>query len=125
MQRVFQTAFHVAGTLSADVDIKWTVPFDCQLIHASAVVSDANAAGIEIGSSADANGYITKFSSGVSGTPVEKEAITDFDGALADSQYPHIVDGTIVAIAVDFNYNGGGSAAACDDLTIVLTFTEG
>ena len=125
MQRIFQTAFHVPGTLGADLAIVWTAPFDCQLIHASAHVSDANAAGIEIGTTTDPNGYMTTWSSGVSGTPVQKEAITDFDGAIALSQFPHIADGDVLAITVDYNYNGGGSAAACDDFSIVLTFTEG
>lgn len=125
MQRVFQTAFHVAGTLGADVALVWTAPFDCQLIAASAVVSDANAAGIIVGTSVDPNGYMTTWSSGVSGTPVEKVARTDFDGALALEQFPHIADGTIITVDVDYNYNGGGGASACDDLTLVLTFTQG
>ena len=125
MQRVFQTAFHVPATLTADLAFTWTVPFDCTLIAVSAVASDANAFGVTVGSSADADGYMTKWASGVSGTPVEKVARTDFDGALAVSQFPHIVDGTIVKVAVDFNYNGGGAAQASDDPTIVLTFTEG
>jgi hypothetical protein len=125
MQRKFQTAFHIPGTLAADLNIRWTVPSDCQLIHVSAVASDANAAGLEVGTSADTDGYITKYSIGVSNTPVQKEAITDFDGALAGSQYPHIVDGTIMVLVLDFNYNDGGGAAASDDVTIVLTFLEG
>jgi hypothetical protein len=125
MQRKFAIAFHVAGTLTADLNIRFTVPSDCTLVHVSAVASDANAFGINIGSSADVDGYITKYSAGVSGTPVQKEARSDFDGALASSQFPHIVDGTIVVIQVDFNYNDGGSAAASDDPTIVLTFVEG
>ena len=125
MLRVFQTAFHVAGTLTADLAFTWTAAFDCTLIGVSAVASDANAFGVTLGDSTDADGYMTKWSSGVSGTPVEKVLRTDFDGALALSQFPHIADGTIIKLAVDYNYNGGGSGAASDDPTIVLTFTEG
>jgi hypothetical protein len=125
MQRKFQTAFHVPGQLSANLDIKWTAPSDCTLVHVSAVQSDADAAGIEIGDSTDADGYVTKFSCGVSGTPTEKEAITDFDGDLADSQYPRISDGDVIAIAVDYDYNGGEGSGAASDVTIVLTFLEG
>jgi len=125
MQRKFQTAFHVPGELSANLDIKWQAPSDCTLVHVSAVQSDADACGIEVGDSTDADGYISKFSCGVSGTPVEKEALTDFDGALADSQYPDIDDGDIIAIAVDYDYNGGEGSGAASDVTIVLTFVEG
>jgi len=122
MNRVFQTAFHVPGTLSANLSIKWTAPFDCQLIHVSVVGSNANDATLAVGDSTDADGYITAFAIGDSGTPVEKEAISDFDGALAGGQYPHISDGDIIALTVDYD---GASGTAADDLTLVLTFTEG
>ena len=125
MQRKFQLGFHVPGELSANLDIKWTAPSDCTLVHVSAVQSDADAAGITIGDSTDADGYITVFSCGVSGTPVQKELITDFDGALALSQYPRISDGDIVAIALDYDYYAGAGSGAASDVTIVLTFVEG
>jgi hypothetical protein len=122
MNRVFQTAFHVPGTLSADLSIRWYAPFACQLIHVQAVGSNANDATLAVGTSADADGYITAFAIGDSGTPVEKEALADFDGALAGSQYPHVADGTIIALALDYD---GASGTAAADITIVLTFTEG
>lgn len=125
MQRKFSHAFHVPGELSANLSIKFTVPSDCTLVHVSAVQSDADAAGIEVGTSADADGYIKKYSCGVSGTPVEKETLANFDGAIADTQFPHIANGTIVAIAVDFDYNAGAGSGAASDVTIVLTFVEG
>jgi len=120
MQRKFVQAFHVPGTLSADVNIRWTVPSDCQLVHVSAVCSDANPFGINIGDSSDTDAYLEKASSGYSDSPVE----FDRDDFVGD-QYPHITDGTVVVIEVDYNYNGGGSGSACDDATIVLTFQEG
>jgi len=122
MFNVFQVAFHIPGTLAANLDIKWVAPFDCQLIHVGAVASNASSATLEVGDSTDANGYITAFDIGDSGVPVEKELITDFDGALADSQFPHITDGTIIALALDFDGAGG---TAAQNVTIVLTFTEG
>jgi hypothetical protein len=127
MQRVFQTTFHVPGALGADLTIKWTVPFDCQLIHVSAVSSDADAAGLEIGNSADADEYLVKADAGISGTPVEFDGsdFVDADGNKHNCYYPHIAKGTIMAIAVDYNYAGGGQASASADVTLVLTFTEG
>jgi hypothetical protein len=124
MQRKFTHTFHVSGTLTADLNIRFTVPSDCTLVHVSAVCSDANAAGLNIGDSTDEDGYITLYSIGVSGTPVEKKALTDFNGALALNQYPHITAGTIVVLVLDYNYNAGGAGAASDDVTIVLTFVE-
>jgi len=122
MNRVFVTAFHVPGTLAADLTIKWTAPFDCQLIHVQAVGSNANDATLTVGDSTDPDGYVTAFAIGDSGTPVEKEATSDFAGALAGSQYPHITNGTIIHLVLDHD---GAAGTAADDVTIVLTFTEG
>ncbi|HEC61440.1 MAG TPA: hypothetical protein ENI27_04220 [bacterium] len=113
------------GTLGADLNVRFTAPFDMTLKHVSAVGSNAYAAGLNIGSSSDEDGYLTKYDIGVSDTPVQKEALTDFDGALALSQFPRISDGDIVVLVLDYNYNGGGGANASADVTIVLTFLEG
>ena len=122
MNRVFQQSYHIPGTLSADIAIKFTAPFDCQLVHVSAVASNDSDATLAVGSSADTDGYITAGVIGDSNTPVEKEALTDFDGALASSQYPHITDGTIVTADLDYD---GATGTAAQNVTIVLTFTEG
>ena len=124
MNRVFQQSYHIPGTLAANVSIKFTVPFDCQLIHVSAVGSNANDGLLTIGDSADADEYLTSSSIGDSGTPVEfdHDDFVDADGNSHNRYYPHIADGTIVAIALDFD---GAEGTATDDFTIVLTFTEG
>ena len=120
MNRVFQQTYAVPGTLGADLSVKFTMPFDAQLIHVSAVGSNTKAAGLTIGNSSDADAYMTKSSIGTSGTPVE----FDRDDFVND-QYPHIADGTLVVITVDYDYAAGGQASASADLTLVLTFTEG
>lgn len=122
MNRVFQQSYHIPGTLAANVAIKFIAPFDCQLVHVSAVASNDSDATLIIGTSADDNGYVTAGVIGDSGTPVEKEALTDFAGALAGSQFPHITDGTIVTLDLDYD---GASGTAAQNVTIVLTFTEG
>ena len=127
MNRIFQQSYHIPGALGADVDIKFTMPTDAQLLHVSAVNSTAYAAGITIGNSDDADEYLTKSNVGVSGTPAEFDGddFVDSDGDSHTLYYPHISDGTVVTIAVDYNYNGGGNANASADVTIVLTFAEG
>jgi hypothetical protein len=126
-QRIFTLTYHVPGSLSADLAIYWTAPFDCTLLHVSAVGSNAYAAGLTIGDSSDADEYLTKSSIGVSGTPVEFDGddFVDTAGNTHTHYYPRIADGTVVAIALDYNYNGGGSANASADVTLVLTLAEG
>ena len=127
MYNVFTVSFYVPGTAGGDWAASWTVPFDCQLLHVSACCSDANAAGVEVGIAADADEYLTLFSAGVSGTPVEKDYddFVDSDGNAHSRYYPHIADGTVLKVTVDHDYNGGGSGADSDDICIVLTFSQG
>jgi hypothetical protein len=123
-QRIFQQAYHIPGTLAANVSIKFTAPFDCTLLHVSAVGSNANDGLLTIGDSADADEYLTSSSIGDSGTPAEFDGddFVDTAGVSHARYYPRIADGTIVAIALDYD---GSSGTATDDFTIVLTFAEG
>ena len=124
MQRVFTVSFHIPGTLSANLSIKWTAPFDCQLIHVSAVASNDSDALITVGDSADPDEYVVSSVIGDSGVPAEFDHDDFVDpSAVAHARYyPRIVDGTIVAIALDYD---GASGTASADVTIVLTLTEG
>jgi hypothetical protein len=117
MLRTFQQAFHIPGTLSADIDIRYTAPMDCTLIHASAVASNDSDATLKIGTSDDDDEFLTAAVIGDSNTPVEFEQ-DDFVG----DQYPRIEDGDVVIITVDYD---GSSGTAADDLTLLLTFAEG
>jgi hypothetical protein len=115
--RLYQVPFHVPGTLAANVSIVWTAPFDCQLVHVSAVGSNANSGLITIGTTSTADAYLASASIGDSNVPVEFGR-TDFVG----DQYPHIADGTVIAIALDYD-GAGGTATA--NFTLVLTFEVG
>jgi hypothetical protein len=119
---IFQVGFHIAGTTAANANIRWTAPCDCTLIHVSAVGSNDGDATLIVGDSTDTNGYLTAFAIGDSNTPVEKEAVSDFSGDLAGSQYPRISDGDVLVLTLDYDGDGG---TAADDVTIVLTFAEG
>jgi hypothetical protein len=113
----FALSFHVPGTLAANVSMYWTAQADCQLIHVSANGSNANNGLLDIGPSADTDGYLDGVSVGDSNTPAEF-GLADFVNAA----YPHIVKGTVVALSLDYDGAGG---TATHDFTVVLTFTEG
>ena len=127
MQRIFQQAYHVQGTLGGDWNIRFTAPCDCTLLHVSAVASGANQAGLTIGDSDDADEYLTKSSVGASNVPAEFDGndFVDTSGNTHTRYYPRIAAGTVVVIGLDHDYNGGGSATDSTDVTVVLTFAEG
>ena len=115
--------WHVPGTLAADLDIRQKMPYDAQLIHVSAVGSNAAAAGLEIGIGTDADAHMVKKSIGVSRTPVEFD-VDDFTGASTKT-YPRISKGAQLIFTLDYNYNGGGGASASADVTITATLAQG
>jgi hypothetical protein len=117
MQRKFTQAFHIPGTLAADIAIVFTAPSDCQLVHTSAVASNDSDATLKIGTTSSDAAYLAAGVIGDSNVPVEKER-TDF----VDSQFPRISDGDIVKVSLDHD---GAAGTAAADATIVLTFVEG
>ena len=124
MQRKFVQTFHVPGALSANMDVRFTIPSPCELRHVSAVASNDSDATLALGTSADTDGFLAACVIGDSGTPVEKE-LADFDGALlteAGKDYPRLSDGDVFVVTVDYD---GASGTAGEDVTIVLTFAEG
>lgn len=124
MNRIFQQAFHIPGSLAADVAMSYTAPFDCTLLHASACASNDSDATITLGDSSDADEYLTASTIGDSGTPVEFDGadFVDTDGNTHKRYYPRIAKDTVVKIGVDFD---GASGTAADDFTLILTFAEG
>ena len=117
MQNVFQQSYHIPGTLAANITITFKAPFDCQLIHVSANGSNANNGILDIGYIGALEAYLANKDIGDSDSPAEFDR-DDFVG----EQYPHIADGTLVNIGLDYD-GAGGTATA--NFTIVLTFTEG
>jgi hypothetical protein len=113
----FTRTFHVVGTLTANVVPVFTMPFDCSLEHVSAVASNASNAQIKIGTTSDDDAYLLISDVGDSNVPAEF-ARANFVGA----ENPHIVDGTVMLVTVDFD---GAAGTAAQNLTVVLTFSEG
>ena len=124
MNEIFTQTYHISGTLSADVAITFTAPFDMTLLHVSAVGSNSNDGLLTIGDSDDADEYLTSSSIGDSGTPAEFDGndFVDTAGATHGRYYPRIADGKVVAIALDHDGDGG---TATNDFTLVLTFAKG
>ncbi|RPJ37746.1 MAG: hypothetical protein EHM35_06105 [Planctomycetaceae bacterium] len=114
MQRIFTMPFHVPGALSANINIRFKAPCDCQLLHVSAGQSDTDTAVLDIGPSTDTDGYLDGVNFGVSNVALVYGR-TDFVG----DQYPHIAAGTIVVITITDH------ASHSNDPTVVLTFAEG
>lgn len=113
----FVVTFHIPGTLAANITPVFTVPFDCSLEHVSAVASNDSAATLKLGNSGDDDAYLAECAIGDSGTPVEKGR-ADFVGG----QYPHIANGTVFTATLDYN---GDAGTAAQNVTILLTFSEG
>ena len=117
MMRKYVMAFHVPGTLSADLAIVWTAPAGAQLVHVSAVGSNANDGLMTIGTTSNPDAYLESASIGDSSVPVEFD-LDDF----VDDQYPVISDGDVCTIVLDHD---GATGTATDDFTVVLTLLEG
>ena len=108
----------IPGTLAAPVDFKTTIPSPCTIQHLSMVQSNSGNGRIKVGNSDDDNAYLEYTEAGQSGTPVELTALSDWIGSVR----PHLSKDEIFTVYVDHDGDGG---TAADDLTIVITFTEG
>jgi hypothetical protein len=124
MENVFTIPIHVTGTLGANVVFYWTSPFDCTLLHVSAVASNASSATIIVGESDDTDEYLTSQNVGDSAVPAEFDGddFVDTDGNAHTRYYPRVDDGTIVVVTVDYD---GASGTAAANLSVVLTLAKG
>lgn len=113
----FTHAIHIPGTLSANITPIFALPFDCQLVHVSAVATNASDATLKIGTTASEAAYLAAAGIGDSGAPVEFGR-ADFVGG----EFPRLAKGTAVKLTLDYD---GSSGTAAQNVTIVLTFTEG
>lgn len=117
MNRIFQHTYHIPGTLTADIAVKFTAPTNCTLLHVSAVASNDSDATLRLGTSSDDDQYLLETAIGDSGVPAEFER-SDF----VDAQFARIEDGDVVAVTLDFD---GATGTAAQDVSLVLTFAEG
>ena len=114
----FAMTIVIPGTLAAPVIFKTTIPSPCTIQHLSMVQSNARNGRVKIGTSSDDDAYLAYTEAGQSGTPVTKSTVTDW----ACSGRPHLSKDEVFTVYVDHD---GDAGTAADDLTIVITFTEG
>jgi hypothetical protein len=108
-------AFHVPGTLAANVAVSFNVPAGMTLVEICCCSTSSDSGGVEVGSDTDADAYLVKTTVGASNNP---QVITRV--GMVGAQYPHLDAGDTVAIALDYDYPSGAVA----DWACVLTFVE-
>jgi hypothetical protein len=114
----FGRTIHVPGALTADLDIRLSVPVDCRLKRVSAVASNDSDATLAIGISTDTDSILTAATIGDSQTPVTKD-VSDW---ATTNPTGDLDQGDILVLTVDYD---GASGTAAQDLTIDLDFIEG
>ena len=123
MQRIFTKVITMGPALAANHVYNFLLPFDAQLVYMSAGNQSAYAGTVKIGTLADDDGYLTAFTMGVSGTPLEVKTPAAFTGALltgaASGQYPHILAGTIISVTITDH------GSHCVGVDVTMIFTEG
>jgi hypothetical protein len=110
--------FHVPGTLSANLDIRWTAAFDGRVKHISAVASNDSDATLAVGVSGDTDEILAATTIGDSQVPQE----FDQDSWASTNPTADFGKGETLVISVDFD---GSSGTAANDLTVVMTLLEG
>jgi len=119
MNRTYQVCLNIAGALAANHVFTFIAPFDCQIIHVSMSNSSANAGTFDLGTAADADGFLDGKTFGVSAACTEIDAFSEFDGVLAAGQFPHVAANTVIhATIIDH-------ASHMADPCVVITFAEG
>jgi len=115
----FSHVIHVTGTLAANVVPVFTVPKDCTLEHVSFVGSNASDATVKIGTTSDDDAYLLA-ATGLVGDSNVPAVYTR--ASFVGGEYPHIAAGTVMLVTVDFDGAGG---TAVQNMTLILTFSEG
>lgn len=110
--------FHVPGTLSANLDIRWAAAFDGRIKHISAVASNDSDATLMVGVSTDTDEILAASTIGDSQVPKEFDAddwaSTNTTAAFSKSE--------VLVLTIDYD---GSTGTAANDLTIVITLLEG
>ena len=110
--------FHVPGTLTADLIISWTAPFDGRVKHISAVGSNDSDALLIFGISTDTNSILASTVIGDTSVPAE----FDVDDWATTNPTAAFSKGEILVATLDHD---GDAGTAIANLTLVVTVIEG
>jgi hypothetical protein len=109
---------HFHGTMAANGTFRWKTPCDLTLTHVSAASSVDTNATVKIGhtgTDGDDDYMAAK--------DVGDQTAAEYDRAdFVNGEYPHIAQGTVLLVTVDFD---GASGTAAQNCSVVLTFVEG
>lgn len=108
----------IPGTLTANVHFEFIVPFNMTLLKVSANCDASTSFILDIGTTADTDAYLDAVTVTGDATDSTEYGLADF----VDAAYPHIVDGTMVVVTVDYD---GGAGADSAGVSLLLTFGEG
>ncbi|MDX1664841.1 MAG: hypothetical protein R3272_13700 [Candidatus Promineifilaceae bacterium] len=114
----FGRTIHVPGALTANLDIRISVPVDCRLHRVSAVASNASSATVDVGLSDDTDEILAARDAGDSGTPAVY-GLADF---ASTNPTGRLLQGEILVVTVDFD---GAAGTAAQNLTVDLDFIAG
>jgi hypothetical protein len=119
MLRKFVQTIVIPGTLTGPIRYVATIPSACTIQKVSMVQSNADGDGrIKMGLSTDDDYFSFYVDMGVSGTPVVLDVAADFRW----DTLPHLCAGDILQLYCDHD---GSAGTAAQNVTIVITFTEG
>lgn len=118
METLITYSVHIPGTLVSDVSPLFAVPFDCTLLHVSAVATNNSDATLKVGTPTDPQAYLAEFPIGDSQVAAVKASFKDFVGG----QYPRLTAGSSLLITLDYDGNGGSAA---QNVSLALTLAKG
>ncbi len=118
METLITYSFHIPGTLVANVAPLVAVPFDCTLLHISAVASNNSDATLKVGTLDNPAAYLAECPIGDNQSPAVKASFKDFVGG----QYPRLTANSSLLITLDYDGNNG---TAAQNVSLALTLAKG
>lgn len=118
METLITYSVHIPGTLVANVTPLFAVPFNCTLLHVSAVASNNNDATLKVGTPANPAAYLAEFPIGDSHVPAVKASFKDFVGG----QYPRLTANSSLLLTLDYD---GNSGTAAQNVTLAVVLAKG